>query len=159
MSHNHTVWVTKHESQWLVHIKNKGGGKWGTRKGWRGHNKREKKSSLFPTVGLWQSWPNEVSRIVSTHSHLCDASSSCLLHSSGTFSLTWARWLQLQHLACCTWSLCFRYSVRALGSWAYGWYRVARVWEISQAYKVVSRGICMLWYNNTRLAQGLRPKV
>ena len=26
--------------------------------------------------------------------------------------------------------------VRAAGLWAYGWYRVARAWEISQVYKV-----------------------
>ena len=26
--------------------------------------------------------------------------------------------------------------MRAEGSWAYGWYRVVRVWEISQAYEV-----------------------
>ena len=27
-------------------------------------------------------------------------------------------------------------TVRAAGLWAYGWYRVARAWEMSQAYKV-----------------------
>ena len=59
-----------------------------------------------------------------------------VLCSSGMSCSTWAWWLQLRHLAHCTWSLHFRYSVRADGEWAYGWYRAARAWEISQAYKV-----------------------
>ena len=63
-------------------------------------------------------------------------STGSVLHSSGMFCLTWAGWLWLWCFAHCTWSLRFRYSVRAADSWAYGWYRVARVWEISQVYKV-----------------------
>ena len=63
-----------------------------------------------------------------------------VLRSSGAFGSTWAGWLRLRRLAHCTWSLRFRYSVRADGLWAYGWYRVARAWEISQAYKVFRGG-------------------
>ena len=48
----------------------------------------------------------------------CPSGVSTLLCSSGMLCLTWARWLQLQHFACCTWSLHFRYSVRAVGLWA-----------------------------------------
>ena len=43
---------------------------------------------------------------------------SMVLCSSRTFCSTWARWLWLWRFACCTWSLCFRYSVRAAGLWA-----------------------------------------
>ena len=67
-----------------------------------------------------------------------------VLRSSGTFCLTWAGWLRLQHFAHCTWSLCFRYSVRAAGSWVYGWYRLARAWEISQAYEVFKGDLYVL---------------
>ena len=81
-----------------------------------------------------------------------------LLHSSGTFHSMWAGWLRLHRLACCTWSLRFRYSVRADGLWAYGWYRVARAWEISQAYKVF-RGDLYVLHFETRLTWELRPKV
>ena len=82
-----------------------------------------------------------------------------LLHSSGMLSLTWAGWLWLQCFACCTWSLHFRYSVRAAGSWALGWYRVARVWEISQAYEVFRGGSYRFCGCKTRLTQEPRPKV
>ena len=48
--------------------------------------------------------------------------------------------------------------MRANGSWAYGWYRVARAWEISQAYEVF-RGDLYVPHFRTRLIQELRPKV
>ena len=51
--------------------------------------------------------------------------------------------------------------MRAEGLWAYGWYRVARAWEISQVYEVyeVFRGdLYVLWFK-TRLTRELRPKV
>ena len=81
-----------------------------------------------------------------------------VLRSSVTFCSTWAGWLRLHHLARCTWSLHFRYSVRADGSLVYGWYRVARAWEISQAYKVF-RGDLYVLHFKTRLTRELRPKV
>ena len=59
-----------------------------------------------------------------------------MLHLSGTFCSTWADGLWPRWLALWWWSLCFRYSVRALGLWQYGWYVVTRAWEISQAYEV-----------------------
>ena len=83
---------------------------------------------------------------------------SSMLCSSGTFCSMWAGWLQLHRLACCTWSLHFRYSVRAEGSWAYGWNRVARAWEMSQAYEVF-RGDLYVPHFKTRLIRELRPKV
>ena len=60
-----------------------------------------------------------------------------LLRSSWTLCSTWAGRLRPSLLACWRRSFCFRYSVRALGLWQYGWYVVTRVWEISQAYEVV----------------------
>ena len=48
--------------------------------------------------------------------------------------------------------------MRADGSWAYGWYRVARAWEISQAYEVF-RGDLYVSHFKTRLVRELRPKV
>ena len=48
--------------------------------------------------------------------------------------------------------------MRADGSWVYGWYRVVRVWEISQAYKVFRRDLYVPYFE-TRLTQELRPKV
>ena len=48
--------------------------------------------------------------------------------------------------------------MRADGSWAYGWYRVARAWEISQAYEVF-RGDLYVPHFKTRLIRELRPKV
>ena len=48
--------------------------------------------------------------------------------------------------------------MRADGLWAYGWYRVARAWEISQAYEVFGGDLQVLRFN-TRLTQELRPKV
>ena len=54
--------------------------------------------------------------------------------------------------------MCFRYSVRAAGLWAYGWYRVAGVWEISQVYEVF-RGDLYVLHFKTRLTRELRPKV
>ena len=59
------------------------------------------------------------------------------LHSSWMLSSTWAGRLWPSRLACCKRSFCFRYLVRALGLWQYGWYMVTGAWEISQAYKVV----------------------
>ena len=41
--------------------------------------------------------------------------------------------------------------MRADGSWAYGWYRVARVWEISQAYEVFQGGDLYVLHFRTRL--------
>ena len=81
-----------------------------------------------------------------------------VLHSSGMFCLMWAGWLWLWHFAHCAWSLRFRYSVRADGSWVYGWYRVARAWEISQVYKVFRGNLYVLCFK-TRLTWELRPKV
>ena len=66
--------------------------------------------------------------------------SSPLLRSSGTYCSTWVGWLQPRHLALWWRSFCFRYSVRALGLWQYGWYVVMRAWEISQAYEVFRGG-------------------
>ena len=81
-----------------------------------------------------------------------------VLCSSGMLDLTWVRWLWPRCFACCMQSFCFRYSVRALGSWAYEWYSVTRAWEISQAYKVVWGGsVCSV--TSARLTQELRPKV
>ena len=40
------------------------------------------------------------------------------------FGSTWAGRLRPSLLAHCEWSFCFRYSVRALGLWQYGWYVV-----------------------------------
>ena len=51
----------------------------------------------------------------------------------------------------------FRYSVRAKDSWVYAWYRVARVWEISQVYEVFRGDLYVLRFK-TRLIQELRPK-
>ena len=48
--------------------------------------------------------------------------------------------------------------MRAEGFWAYGWYRVARAWEISQAYEVF-RGDLYVPHFKTRLTRELRPKV
>ena len=48
--------------------------------------------------------------------------------------------------------------MRADGSWAYGWYRVTRAWEISQAYEVFEGDLYVLHFE-TRLVQELRPKV
>ena len=48
--------------------------------------------------------------------------------------------------------------MRANGSWAYGWYRVARAWEMSQAYEVF-RGDLYVPHFKTRLIQELRPMV
>ena len=81
-----------------------------------------------------------------------------MLRSSGTFGSTWAGWLRLRRLACCAWSLRFKYSVRAVGLVAYGWYRVARAWEISQAYEVFRGDLYVLRFK-TRLTRELRPKV
>ena len=36
--------------------------------------------------------------------------------------------------------------MRAAGLWAYGWYRVARVWEISQAYEVFRGDLYVLHF-------------
>ena len=52
----------------------------------------------------------------------------------------------------------FRYSVRADGLLVYGWYRVARAWEISQVYEVF-RGDLYVPHFKTRLIRELRPKV
>ena len=41
-----------------------------------------------------------------------------MLRSSGTLGSTWAVWLWLRRFAHCTWSLRFRYLVRAAGLWA-----------------------------------------
>ena len=83
-------------------------------------------------------------------------STSTLLHSSGTFCSTWAEGLQPRHFALWWQSFCFRYLVRALGDWQYGWYVVTRVWEISQAYEVFrgSVGSVQLrldWHENSDL--------
>ena len=48
--------------------------------------------------------------------------------------------------------------MRAEGLAVYGWYRVARAWEISQAYKVF-RGDLLVSHFKTRLIRELRPKV
>ena len=48
--------------------------------------------------------------------------------------------------------------MRADGLVVYGWYRVARAWEISQAYEVFRGDLCVLHFK-TRLIQELRPKV
>ena len=48
--------------------------------------------------------------------------------------------------------------MRADGLVEYGWYRVAKAWEISQAYKVV-RGDLYVSRFTTRLIRELRPKV
>ena len=48
--------------------------------------------------------------------------------------------------------------MRADGSWVYGWYRVVRAWEISQAYEVF-RGDLYVPHFKTRLVRELRPKV
>ena len=64
-----------------------------------------------------------------------------LLCFKGTLDSTWVGWLWLHRLICCAWSLLFRYSGRAADSWAYGWYRVVRVREISLAYEVVKGGL------------------
>ena len=80
-----------------------------------------------------------------------------LLRSSGTFGSTWAGWLRPCRLARCTRSLRFKYSVRADGLLEYGWYRVARAWEISQAYEVF-RGDLYVSHFKTRLIRELRPK-
>ena len=47
--------------------------------------------------------------------------------------------------------------MRADGLVVYGWYRVARVWEISQAYEVF-KGDLYVPYFKTRLIRELRPK-
>ena len=47
--------------------------------------------------------------------------------------------------------------MRADGLLVYGWYRVARAWEISQAYEVF-RGDLYVPYFETRLIRELRPK-
>ena len=59
---------------------------------------------------------------------------SSMLRLSWTFGSTWVDRLRPSLLARCKRSFCFRYSVRALGLWQYGWYVVSRAWEISQAY-------------------------
>ena len=46
----------------------------------------------------------------------------------------------------------------AEGLVVYGWYRVARAWEISQAYEVF-RGDLQVSHFKTRLVRELRPKV
>ena len=79
-----------------------------------------------------------------------------MLRSSGTFCLTWADGLRPRCLALWWQSFCFRYSVRALGLWQYGWYVMAKAWEISQAYKVFrgSAGSAQLkldWHKNSDL--------
>ena len=77
-----------------------------------------------------------------------------LLCSRGMFCLTWAGGLWPRHFAHWWWSFCFRYSVRALRLWQYGWYVVTRAWEISQAYEVF-RGVCRFcatkldWHKNS----------
>ena len=81
-----------------------------------------------------------------------------VLHSSWTLGSTWAGRLQPSRLAHCKRSFCFRYSVRALGLWQYGWYVVTRAWEISQAYKVVQGSLKSL-RNRTWLTQELRLRV
>ena len=48
--------------------------------------------------------------------------------------------------------------MRADGLGAYGWYRAARAWEISQAYKVFGGDLYVLHFK-TRLTRELRPKV
>ena len=48
--------------------------------------------------------------------------------------------------------------MRADGLVVYGWYRVARAWEISQAYEVF-RGDLYVSRFKTRLTRELRPKV
>ena len=47
--------------------------------------------------------------------------------------------------------------MRVDGLVVYGWYRVARVWEISQAYEVF-KGDLYVPYFKTRLIRELRPK-
>ena len=79
-----------------------------------------------------------------------------LLRLSGTFCSTWADGLRPRHLALWWWSFCFRYSVRALGLWQYGWYMVTKAWEISQAYKVFrgsvgSAQLKLNWHKNSDL--------
>ena len=80
-----------------------------------------------------------------------------MLRSSWTLCSTWAGRLQPSLLARCKRSLCFRYSVRVLGLWQYGWYVVSRAWEISQAYKVIQGEVwrsCTIeldWYKNSDL--------
>ena len=118
-------------------------------------------SALSRLVTSWKFWAKLLIMVSQIHSSvslpLVHMWWSSLLHSSGTFCLTWARWLRLHRLAHCTWSLHFRYSVRAEGSGAYGWYRVARAWEISQAYEVFKGRICMFhtsrldWHENSDL--------
>ena len=81
---------------------------------------------------------------------------SALLHSSGTFCLTWAGRLRPRHFALWWQSFCFRYSVRALGNWQYGWYVVTRAWEISQAYEVFRGSVGSVqrklnWHKNSDL--------
>ena len=91
----------------------------------------------------WSRMESRVFKLGSWMSALC-ATQPTMLHSSGTFCLTWAGRLRLRRLAHWWCSFCFRYSVRAPGLWQYGWYVVARVWEISQAYKVDSGGLQVL---------------
>ena len=80
-----------------------------------------------------------------------------LLRSSWMLCSTWAGRLWPSLLARCKRSFCFRYSVRALGLWQYGWYVVTRAWEISQAYEVVQGEVwrsCTIeldWYKNSDL--------
>ena len=90
--------------------------------------------------------------------HQQELNTKLLLRSSGTFCLTWEGRLRPRCLALWMQSLCFKYSVRALGLWQYGWYVVTRAWEISQVYKVFG-GVCRFCATNTRLTQELRLRV
>ena len=100
-----------------------------------------------------------------TNQHINKITATCvdfnacgMLRLSGTFCSTWAEGLRPRHFALWMRSFCFRYSVRALGLWQYGWYMVTRVWEISQVYEVF-RGVCRFCATNTRLTQELRLRV
>ena len=145
---------------------------------------KKKDNQLTESLRLWRKWPTStssgltqctelfysrfssqeqlegplpISERFSQSAHSRHAHEPWVLRSSGTFCSTWAWWLRLRRLARCTWSFRFRYSVRADGLWAYGWYRVARAWEMSQAYKGF-RGDLYVSHFKTRLTRELRPK-
>ena len=100
----------------------------------------------------------ELERLCQKFTGICHQTPN-MLRSSWTFGSTWAGRLRPSLLARCERSFCFRYSVRALGLWQYGWYVVTRAWEISQAYEVVQGGGLKIVRNRTWLTQELRLRV
>ena len=81
-----------------------------------------------------------------------------LLCSGRTFNSTWVGWLWLQCFAHCSWSFCFRYSVRVLGSWVYGWYGLQGHGRYPRHMRWFKGDLYVL-SDFTRLTQELRPKV